>query len=307
MNASEQKAVLTLCLLAASADGVTEDSEKDQLRQLVAAFEASQADLADIYRDILLNSMTMDSAAAALQSDDVRQEAYKLAAGICDADGARSEQETAFLEKLRTALGIRGENTLPAVAEIQKLGFESLASQGQPPPSASSVDMDGMIRKYAILTAALEMLPQAISGLAILPMQMKLVYNIGKAHGFELGRHHIRDFAATIGISFAGQMVEQVGRRLLGGLLGKIGGRIGRGIGSASAGAAVTFATTYALGRVAVRYYGSGRSISVAELKQTFGELLEEGKALFPRYAAEAEQQASTLEAEGVSNLAKGF
>ena len=62
--------------------------------------------------------------------------------------------------------------------------------------------------------------PQSLASMAIIPLQMKMVYRIGKAHGFELDRGHIKDLLATLGVGLTSQYVEQFGRKLLGGLLG---------------------------------------------------------------------------------------
>lgn len=43
-------------------------------------------------------------------------------------------------------------------------------------------------RNAAILNGALELLPETLSTMAIIPLQMRLVYNVGKAHGYEVER-----------------------------------------------------------------------------------------------------------------------
>ena len=45
-----------------------------------------------------------------------------------------------------------------------------------------------MILNYSILNGALELLPQSMASMAIIPLQMKMVYRIGKEHGYELDR-----------------------------------------------------------------------------------------------------------------------
>jgi uncharacterized protein (DUF697 family) len=135
---------------------------------------------------------------------------------------------------------------------------------------------------------------------AIIPLQMKMVYRVGKAHGFDLDRGHIQDFLATVGVGLTSQYVEQLGRKLLGGLLGQLAGGIGRGIGSAAAGGAFSFATTYALGQVAKRYYADGRKLSGESLKQAFGTMLDQGKAMQERYLPQIQQKAAALDVNQV-------
>ena len=315
MNESEQKAILTLCLMAAFADGANDERERVQIRGIVTSLGGAAVDgMPGLYQDVLMKRASIESAAAALTGAESRQLAYELAVCVCDADGAHNAQEAEFLERLRAALGLDSRPAqafAASAAEIASAPLEPMppavaAVTTASPASVDSAEMDRLVLNSAILNGALELMPQSLSSMAILPLQMRMVYRIGKAHGYELDRGHIKDFAATLGIGLTGQFVEQLGRKLFGGLLGAIGGGVGRGIGSAATGTAVTFATTYALGRVAVRYYAGGRTLGMAELKQVFTSLVEEGKTLFPRHAAEVEQKAQTLDAGKIAELVRG-
>ncbi len=148
-------------------------------------------------------------------------------------------------------------------------------------------------------------MPQSLASMAILPLQMKMVYRIGKAHGYELDRGHIKDFAATLGVGFTGQYLEQMGRKLIGGLLGKIGGGLLGGVGKAGVGAAFSFATTYALGQVAMKYYAGGRTIDAAQLKQVFESLFAKGRSLQMSHAGDIRQRASTLDISQITALVR--
>jgi hypothetical protein len=52
--------------------------------------------------------------------------------------------------------------------------------------------------------------------MAIIPLQIKRVYGIGKAHGGALDQGHIKQFVAAAGVGLTSQPVEQFGRSLLG-------------------------------------------------------------------------------------------
>ena len=151
-----------------------------------------------------------------------------------------------------------------------------------------------MILNYSILNGALELLPQTLASMAIIPLQMRMVYRIGKAHGFELDQGHIKDLLATVGVGLTSQYLEQFGRKLVGGLLGRVGGGLLGGLGSASTGAAFSFATTYALGQVAKRYYAGGRTIDTAGLQQAFSDMLGRAKAA-PGQLHRADRRAGAL------------
>ena len=308
MNESEQKAILTLCLMAAFADGANDERERVQIRGIVTSLGGAAVEgMPGLYQDVLMKRASLESAAAALTGAESRQLAYEMAVCVCDADGAHNAQEGEFLERLRTALGLEARPAQAFAASAAEIAAAPLAPvTAAASASADPAELDRLVLNSAILNGALELMPQSLSSMAILPLQMRMVYRIGKAHGYELDRGHIKDFAATLGIGLTGQFVEQLGRKLFGGLLGAIGGGVGRGIGSAATGTAVTFATTYALGRVAVRYYAGGRTLGLADLKQVFASLVEEGKTLFPRHAAEVEQKAQTLDAGKIAELVRG-
>jgi uncharacterized protein (DUF697 family) len=141
--------------------------------------------------------------------------------------------------------------------------------------------------------------------MAIIPLQMKLVYRIGQAYGYELDRGHLKEFVATAGVGLTSQYLEQFGRKLLGGLLGSVGGGLGRMLGGAATGMAFSFASTYALGQLAQRYYAGGRQMSTALLQETFQSLLEPAKQLQAQYLPQIQQRASTLDAGKIMAMVK--
>ena len=162
-----------------------------------------------------------------------------------------------------------------------------------------------MILNYAILNGALELLPQSLASMAIIPLQMKMVYRVGKSYGFELDRGHIKDFLATLGVGLTSQYVEQIGRKLVGGLLGKMIGGLGRAAGSTVTGAAFSFATTYALGQVARTYYSGGRTLDGPRLKEAFAQMLGEAKTLQQRYAGEIQEKARTIDPNRIVEMVR--
>jgi uncharacterized protein (DUF697 family) len=172
--------------------------------------------------------------------------------------------------------------------------------------AAVSAQLDKTILNYAILNGALELLPQSWASVAIIPLQVKMVYRIGKAHGIELDQGHIKEFLATVGVGLTSQYLEQFGRKLLGGLLGKAAGRTLGGLAGAATGVAFSFATTYALGHLAKRYYAGGRVMSTDVLRQTYQGLLGPAKSLQQQYLPAMQQQAATLDAAKVMAMVRG-
>jgi uncharacterized protein (DUF697 family) len=142
----------------------------------------------------------------------------------------------------------------------------------------SESELDKSILNYSLLNGALELLPQSWASMAIIPLQIKMVYGIGKAHGVTLDQGHIKEFIAAAGVGLTSQYLEQIGRKLLGGLLGKMAGKTVGKVGGVATGMAFSFASTYALGQLAKRYYAGGRRMDTAMLKDSFQNLLGPGQ-----------------------------
>jgi uncharacterized protein (DUF697 family) len=228
-----------------------------------------------------------------------------MAVCVCDADGATSAAEALFLERLRGLLGIGAAEASAIASEAAAVAEALLQEPAVAWPAGSKAESDAMILRYAILAGALELLPQTLASMAIMPLKMKMVYRIGKARGFELDRGHVKDLLATLGVGLTSQYLEGFGRKLLGGLLrGALGG-IGRSVGRAGAGMAMSFATTYALGQAAEQYYGGGRSFDAVSLQRLYAHLLGEGRALQERFAPQIEERARSLDARDLAALVR--
>ncbi|MDP2418332.1 MAG: DUF533 domain-containing protein [Hydrogenophaga sp.] len=324
MNPTEQKAILTVSLLAAFADGHKADTEREAIRRLADSLghESGGAGLAQLYQDVLLKRVSLPDAVAGLSDPGHRQLAYEMAVCVCDADGRQSPSEVAFLADLKARLKLdageaqafeREEGALldatdaaVPVLTVAPQAANKPSAPVQQVPSALDVDLDKSILNYAMLNGALELLPQSWASMAIIPLQVKMVYGIGKAHGVELDQGHIREFIAAAGVGLTSQYLEQFGRKLLGGLLGKVAGRTVGRIGGAATGMAFSFATTYALGQVAKRYYAGGRVMSTALLQETFQGLLGPAKQMQAQYLPQIQQKAQTLDAAKVLAMVRG-
>jgi uncharacterized protein (DUF697 family) len=226
-----------------------------------------------------------------------------MAVCVCDADGVASPAEQQFLRELREALQLDAGKAAQIVHEADAVAAAPIAadSTAAAASSMSDAEMDEYILNHAIANGAIELLPQSLATMAIIPLQMKLVYRIGQSYGYEMDKGHIKEFLATAGVGLTSQYVEQFGRKLLGGLLGAVTG----GLGSLATGAAFSFATTYALGQLAKRYYAGGRQMNTALLQQTYQSLLEQAKQLQSQYGSQIQQKARSLDAAQVMSMVK--
>ncbi len=323
MNEHEQQAILTLSLMAAFADGNKDESERAELKRIADALAGEASiNLAALYQDVLLKRVSMSSAVAALTSPEARQLAFEMAVCVCDADGVQSAAEQVFLADLRHALALDVQQSAAYTRQAEAIaalpvGASATDSAVDETPAApvsavaehastmSEAEMEKAILNAAILNGALELLPESLSTMAIIPLQMKLVYRIGKSYGFELDRGHIKDFLATLGVGLTSQYLEQAGRKLLGGLLGKIGGGMLGGLGKQAVSSGMSFASTYALGHVARRYYAGGRSFSAQMLRESFDSMLGEAKGLQARYLPEMQAQARSLDTAKIIDMVR--
>jgi uncharacterized protein (DUF697 family)/tellurite resistance protein len=309
MIEQEQKAVLTACLMAAFADGSKHERERNEIRNIAEtlAGEAS-INLSALVQDVLLKRSSLPALATALTTPQSRQLAYEMAVCVCDADGAQSPAEREFLAALRSALGTDAGAAEVFAAEAEKMAEAPIAPIAVAAPVAAvstmgREEMDKAILDAAILNGAIELLPESLATMAIIPLQMKLVYRVGKSYGYELDRGHIKDFIATAGVGLTSQYLEQAGRKLHGGLLRGIGGGMLGGIGKQAVSSGMSFASTYALGHVARHYYAGGRTLSTQMLRDAFSDMLGEAKNLQARYLPEMQAQARTLDAGRLLNL----
>ena len=331
MQAQDQKAILAIALQAAFADGTKDDREREEIRRMAdsLATQPAAVDLRALYQDVLLKRFTLDHAVAELSDEGLRHYAYEMALCVCEADGRTTDAERQFLNTLKTRLGLGDAQAqdierevdpfidpvgVPAAAAAAAAATTAMAvsatqtalKTGVPASTANDAALDKSILNYALLNGALELLPQSWASMAIIPLQVKMVYGIGQAHGVNLDQGHIKEFIAAAGVGLTSQYLEQFGRKLLGGLLGKVAGKTVGRIGGAATGMAFSFATTYALGQVAKRYYASGRVMSTEVLRDTFQSLLGPAKQLQTQYLPQIQQKAATLDAGQVMAMVRG-
>jgi uncharacterized protein (DUF697 family)/tellurite resistance protein len=310
MTPAETQAIATLAVLAAFADGNKHERERDELKRITDGLGQDDAvRLPTLYQDVLMKRVNIESTVAALASPESRQLAYEMAVCVCDADGAQSDAEARFLASLlvQLRLGPSAERFAAQADEMAATPIDApnaLPAQGSPTVDHPAIDQN--ILNAAILNGALELLPETLSTMAIIPLQMKMVYGIGQAHGYQLDSGHVKDFLATVGVGLTSQYLEQAGRKLLGGLLGKVGGGLLGGLSKQTVSSGMSFATTYALGHVAKRYYAGGRTLSTQMLKDTYQSVMAEAQGLQGRYLPAMQEKARGLDVGKVLALARG-
>lgn len=286
MNQQDTQIIITIAALAANADGAL--GHEERLSIISAAERLGLAGDDPRLTQVMSGSGDVAQLAHALSTEEARIAAYDVAAAVCHADGPPNATESAFLSALSRELGASDPSaeraaTLDAAAQAASV----------PPAGGAPSDADAFILDQAMLAAAADLLPERLATLAILPLQLRMVYTIGQRHGQALDMAQVKDLAAVVGIGAAGNLLEGVVRGVLGGVgRGLLGGLLGSAAGAA-AGVAVTFATTYALGHAAEQYYAQGRSLGANDLRALFSRFQGEAGTIYPRVEARIRELAA--------------
>ncbi len=332
MSTEEIRAILTVCLLASYADGAKHDREREQIRQVAQGLaQDQQVNLPSLYQDVLVRRVQLADVLPQLASAEARLLAYEMAVCVCEADGQVSAQEQAFLVQLSEALGqeptafaAQAEALASAPLQTAAAATPEMEQAGLPAPHPAAVDalpgttaqrrtgtlpaadMDRKILHAAILNGAIELLPENLSTLAIIPLQMRMVYQIGQSYGYELDRGHIKDLLAALGVGLTSQYLEEAGRKLLGGLLGKAGKGLLGGLGRQAVSSGMSFAATYALGHVANQYYAGGRTLGTQMLRDAYEHVMADGRQLQVQYLPQMQEMARGLNTAKIMQMVQG-
>jgi len=305
LTEAEHRAVIAICILGAFADGAQGEAERAQIKRIVNGF-GDNPDLVSVYQDVLGGKLGLTDSANQLLNPAGRLLAYEMAVCVCQADGALNDSERQFLTNLRQELRLDAGATAQHEETAQALTDQPFG--GAMPPVIGSPDEAGLqqlILRASILNGALEIMPHSLATMAIIPLQMRMVYQIGKQYGFELDRGHIKDFLATVGIGMTSQVFEGFTRRLVGGLARGLAGGLLGGLAGQAAGSVFGFATTYALGQVAKKYYASGRQLTAAQLKDVFSAMMQEARGVQGRYTEDIQDRSRQVNVAELLPLVK--
>lgn len=301
MTQQDVEAILGIVTLAALADGKRDAAEQEKVASVAARLGLTDAD--DMVRRAAAGESDVATLAGKLTSDEAKQTAFDSALAVCHADGTLGTAELAFMNSLRGALGIDVASGDAKIGELTAIGAGAATNSAMP---ASEDALDEYILEQAMLTAALEFLPDRLANLGILPLQLRLVRNIGMRSGQQPGLTQVKDLAATFGIGAAAQILETVVRRTLGGVAGGIFGGMLGGAAGVAAGGAVTFASTYALGHAARQYYAQDRSISTSDMRSLFARFQGEANTMFPRVQERVASLARDNNYDGLMRMIRG-
>jgi uncharacterized protein (DUF697 family)/tellurite resistance protein len=291
MNTTDHAPLIAIAMMAARADGRADSTEQKAVDAVVERL--GNPDVTRLALQVAAGKLRVADLASRLSDDEARRVAYEGALAICNADGVVNASEAAFLEELRSALGLSAASVAEAGRTAGALAGTPLAEVHTGTPPAGP--LDDLILQQAMLTGALEILPDRLATIAILPLQLRLVYQIGQRSGQKLDVNQVKDLAATLGLGAVAQGMESVVLKLAGGLAGGLLGGLMGGATRVATGAVITFAATYALGHSADQYYRQGRSLSTADMRALFERFQQDAKTIYPKVEQQIQTQASTL------------
>jgi uncharacterized protein (DUF697 family)/tellurite resistance protein len=291
MQTTDHAPIIAIAMLAARADGVVDSAEQRAVDAVAA--RVGNPDVTGLAQQVAAGLLHVADLASRLSDDEARRAAYEGALAIINADGMAKESERAFLEELRAALGLSSAEVAEVTRAAAALAEAPVSEMHAATPPAGPVDE--FILQQAILTGALEILPDGLANIAILPLQLRMVYQIGQRHGQKLDLDQVKDLAATLGLGAAAQSLEGVAMKLIGGLAGGLLGGLVGGASRIATGVLITFSATYALGHVADQYYAQGRRLSAADLRALFSRFQTDAKSIYPRVEEQIHRQAGSL------------
>ncbi len=306
MNTSDHPWLVAIAMMAARADGTSSPEEQAAIDAVLKRI--GSPDVSRIAQQLSSGQIDASDVARQLSDAEARRTAYEAAVAVCHADGPTNAAEQAFLQELRAVLRLSESDASAIGQSAGALAGAPIApvSSGPVPPSAADKAVDDLILDQAMLTGALEILPDRLANVAVLPIQLRLVYQIGQRSGQPLDVNQVKDLAATLGLGAAAQAMESMVMKVLGGVAGGLLGGLVGGATKIAASVAVTFASTYALGHVAKQYYAQGRSLSAQDLRALFARFQDEAKTIYPKVQDRITTQSRSLNLQSVLGGLRG-
>lgn len=301
MQSGEKEAVVMAALAAAFADGAKIERERDEIRRIAERIAGDDQALIRATYDVLLGLATPEQLASLLTSPESRKLAYEAAVCVCNADGVQSPAEKRFLADLSRALGLGAVDAARVSDSAETIAAQPIGSV----PPANDAEVDSTILNNAILCAALEQLPQKLATMAIVPLQMRMVYKVGARYGYTLDKGHILDLLAAAGLGVTSQVIDNFARQLVSCFVGRFAGGLITSLAGRATSSAIAFGTTYALGHLAKRYYSGGRKLTGSEIRETFSSLVQEARGVESKHLGAIADRARSVNVGELASLVR--
>ncbi|MCY3018420.1 MAG: hypothetical protein NTW87_05240 [Planctomycetota bacterium] len=268
----EALAGIRLLVCMAMADGVLKPDERYALEDAVAGEPLPEG--------LTLNKLLAErndplALAKMVQKPETRAYTYASLYSLAYCDRELAESENRLLAMLRTEWGVAADEQ----RSLEKALDITEHMTGPLPAAVKDVvarkeQLGRLLLRYSILAGLTGAIPvPLVPDLMVVPMQVKMVYDIAALCGHKADKGTIQLMFETLGVG--------TGARLGVSILCKLVPGWGSLVGAAS-----SFATTYALGKVAGAYYESEGKRSFESLQPMFRAEQENGKQEFKKHRA---------------------
>jgi uncharacterized protein (DUF697 family) len=270
----------------AKADGRITDDEMAALTSAIEALPAS----GDLQR-YLAENPNVDDLLAEVKSPAAREQLWQSAYAMVHADGGASQEEARLLENIRVAFQLPEANVSTTTRLMDEAKDTLLPSHITPidDPERRQKEIGQDVMKYSVLSAVLGAFPvpgvAIATDLAVVALQLKLVRDIGQYWGHKVDKDAAKTLLAGLGLG--------TGARIAVSNIAKVVPVWGSAFGATSA-----FATTWALGKIANRYFESGRTADVKDLKKEMKAIEKEGKEAYAKQKEQIEHKRREAEAK---------
>ncbi|MBF0276120.1 MAG: DUF533 domain-containing protein [Nitrospinae bacterium] len=268
MNKSEELTLLQLSILAVRADGNISDSERTRLNTIIADFNPTQEQYSEIDK-CWVGEMSLQDVAEKTLELNIAEDAFKRAVNVLLIDGL-NQREHEFLRELAEYLEFDDKKCQKLFMDVsEEIDFELLGQDEEFVKDVDKIDLDKLVLNYSLSAGSIGLTPiPFVSDFILLtPLQMKMVYDIGKRYGYDLDKKSLKEFSTLLGVAFGLKMFGSILKLIP--IIGSLGG------------AAVAFSGTYAMGKTAEKYFKEGRKVDEKQLKAMYGKFKVEGEKLY--------------------------
>lgn len=288
MDSKEVLPSLQLLVAVAKANGTIAEEEREAIAE---ALEESNLAGEHTIDNLLLETTSLDSILAAIQSEEGRKHSFSAAYLLAYADGEYSPEEKLIIDDLKTRWNIP-DSELTELNNTLIISQGSItASTGVPTQEELLEDSQQIIKVNRILAALVGALPlPVVSDLMVLGVQIRMVSQIGKLYGRELDKVSIKALLGTLGVGTGARLAVSSLSKFIPGYGSVVGATLG-------------FAATHAVGQIAIKYFEAGGNLSAEAMKSAFKELKAEGEKEY--HASKADLEANKEMADKLAELGK--
>ncbi len=284
----EALAALRLLVCMAKADGVLHPDERQSLLDALKDIPLPAGTTLD---DLLAEENDPRALARQITTQNMRDCAYASVYTMAYCDKVLAEPENKLLEMLRAAWNINAVEEKLLSDTLKANLPEPAHSAGVTDEAQRRAEFDGLLKRYCLLTAITGAIPLPIlPDLLVVPMQVKMVYDIASLFGQKTDKHTVQLMFETLGVG--------TGVRIATSALAKMVPGWGTVVGSASA-----FTSTFALAKVAWAYFETEGKASLESLKPLFREQQAAARDEFKKHEASL-QEASREHSATLKQLA---